>query len=85
MGVPTLLSFADPADEVLLELETKIGSPDSDTGWSEDPQCDVPNVRRVTYGDLEVVMVDEDIEDGTPGVDAVFGQWFVAGAWATDS
>ncbi len=85
MGTPTLLSFDDSADEVLLELDTKVGPPDSDTGWIEDPLCEIPNVRRVTYGDLEVVMVDEDIEDETPGVDAVFGQWFVSGAWATDS
>ena len=42
-------------------------------------------VRRVTYGDVEVVLVDEDIEDGTPGVDGVLGQWFVSGPWAIES
>ena len=82
---PNLLSFDDPADEVLSELDGKIGPSDSDTGWIEDPSCTTLNVRRVVYGDLEVVMVDEDIADGTPGVDAVFGQWFVSGAWAIDS
>jgi len=85
MVEPNLLSFDDPADEVLLELDEKIGPSDSDTGWIEDPLCAALNVRRVIYGDLEVVMADEDIADGTPGVDAVFGQWFVSGAWATDS
>ncbi|CAI8411440.1 MAG: Uncharacterised protein [Acidimicrobiales bacterium AG-410-I20] len=84
-GVPVLLAFDDLADEVLLEFDTKIGPSDSDTGWIEDPLCDFPMVRRVTYEDVEVVLVDEDIEDGTPGIDAVFGQWFVSGAWATES
>ena len=84
-GTPVLIAFDDPADEVLLELDTRIGPSDADTGWVEDPLCDVPVVRRLTYGDVEVVLVDEDIEDGEPGVDAVFGQWFIFGPWATES
>jgi len=84
-GTPILLSFDDSADEVLLELGEKVGPPDSDTGWVEDPLCEPLNVRRVIYGDLEVVMIDEDITDGTPGVDSVFGQWFVSGPWSVES
>ena len=84
-GTPVLVAFDDSAEEVLLELDVKIGPAVADTGWVEDPLCDLPIVRRVTYGDVEVVLVDEDIEDGEPGVDAVFGQWFVSGPWATES
>jgi hypothetical protein len=65
--------FGDLADEVLTLLQATLGAPDGDSGWRNDTAC-TGETRRVTWGDLEIVLSRLETDDET--IDT-FEQWFV--------
>jgi hypothetical protein len=65
--------FGDLADEVLTLLQATLGAPDGDSGWRNDAAC-TGETRRVTWGDLEIVLSRLETDDET--IDT-FEQWFV--------
>jgi len=79
-----LLGFGSHPNTVVDTLVDVLGGPISDTGWVVDEACDLQTVRRVRFGDLEVVFTDDGLADSTEVV-ARFTQWFVSGADASES
>ena len=74
-----LVGLGDAAEAVVAVLTTALSAPVTDTGWIEDGLCVGDLTRRVTFGDLEIVLSDADATEGEPGTGATFTQWFASG------
>ena len=79
-----LLGFGSDPNAVVDTLVGVLGDLTSDTGWVVDEACDSQIVRRVWFGDLEVVFTGDGLADSTDAIDR-FAQWFVEGADASES
>ena len=69
-----LLALGDDGDLVLADLVTVLGEPVGDTGWATDGLCAPTEVRRLVWGDLEVVLARDAVEWPSQ-----MAQWFVSG------
>lgn len=69
-----LLALGDDGDLVLADLVTVLGEPVGDTGWATDGLCTPAEVRRLVWGDLEVVLARDAVEWPSR-----MAQWFVSG------
>ena len=69
-----LLALGDDGDLVLADLVTVLGEPVGDTGWAADGLCTPAQVRRLVWGDLEVVLARDAVEWPSR-----MAQWFVSG------
>ena len=69
-----LLALGDDGDLVLADLVTVRGEPVGDTGWASDGLCTPAEVRRLVWGDLEVVLARDAVEWPSR-----MAQWFVSG------
>ncbi len=79
----SLVALGDSAEAVVAALTALLGAPRTDTGWQADEACAGDLARRVTFGELEVVLADADATEGVPGTGATFTQWFATGPDAT--
>jgi hypothetical protein len=70
----SVLRFGDDAEPVLDALVGTLGDPDTDTGFAEVELCFSALTRFVRWGQLEVVLGEDD--EGA----ATFTQWHVDGA-----
>jgi len=70
-----LVLFGQSEESVFAALTDVLGDPDSDTGLEESAFCFGARNRFVTWGDLEVVFTEEELDTG----DARFTQWFASG------
>ena len=69
-----LLALGDDGALVLADLVTVLGEPVGDTGWATDGLCTPAEVRRLVWGDLEVVLARDAVEWPSR-----MAQWFVSG------
>ena len=69
-----LLALGDDGNLVLADLVTVLGEPVGDTGWATDGLCAPTEVRRLVWGDLEVVLARDAVEGPSR-----MAQWFVSG------
>lgn len=65
----TTVGLGEDADGAVADLTCWLGAPSTDTGWGAEEFCFSDQRRRLTWGDLEVVLIDNG------GVRTV-GQWF---------
>lgn len=70
----SVLRIGSGAEGVLADLEAVLGAPDSDTGFSEVEFCFSGRSRFVRWGQLEVVLGENE------GGGATFTQWYVDGS-----
>ena len=69
-----LWAFGDDGEAALADLVTVMGEPVGDPGWGPDGRCTVPEVRRLGWGGLEVVLSRVD-----PGGPTLLEQWYLTG------
>jgi len=69
-----LWAFGDDGEAALADLTTVLGEPVGDPGWGADARCTPPEVRRLGWGDLEVVL-----SRGTAGGPTLLAQWYLTG------
>jgi hypothetical protein len=77
-GLPTRddLLFGEEADTAVNLVRGLFGAPSADTGWVEDGDCEGAKARRVRWGALEIVLLQEGA-DGAPDRTRRFAQWYV--------
>ena len=70
-----LVLFDQSEERVYPALEAVLGVPDTDTGFEESAFCFGARNRFVTWGDLEVVFTEDELDSG----EARFTQWYADG------
>ena len=73
-----LWAFGDDGEAALADLTTVLGEPVGDPGWGADARCTPPEVRRLGWGDLEVVL-----SRGAAGGPTFLAQWHLTGEDST--
>ena len=73
-----LWAFGDDGEAALADLTTVLGEPVGDPGWGVDARCTPPEVRRLGWGDLEVVL-----SRGAAGGPTLLAQWYLTGEDST--
>ena len=73
-----LWAFGDDGEVALADLTTVLGEPVGDPGWGADARCTPPEVRRLGWGDLEVVL-----SRGAAGAPTLLAQWYLTGEDST--
>ena len=73
-----LWAFGDDGEAALADLTTVLGEPVGDPGWGADARCTPPEVRRLGWGDLEVVL-----SRGVAGGPTLLAQWYLTGEDST--
>ena len=73
-----LWAFGDDGEAALADLTTVLGEPVGDPGWGADARCTPPEVRRLGWGDLEVVL-----SRGAAGGPTLLAQWYLTGEDST--
>jgi len=73
-----LWAFDDDGEAALADLTTVLGEPVGDPGWGADARCTPPEVRRLRWGDLEVVLSRE-----SAGGPTLLAQWYLTGEDST--
>lgn len=71
----TLVLFDQSEETVFAALTDALGDPDGDSGFEESSFCFGTRSRFVTWGDLEVVFTEEELDSG----EARFTQWYATG------
>ncbi len=69
-----LWAFGDDGEVALADLVTVMGQPIGDPGWEADDLCTTPEVRRLGWGGLEVVLSRVDV-----GGPTLLAQWYLTG------
>ena len=69
-----LWAFGDDGEAALADLVTVMGQPIGDPGWGPDDRCTTPEVRRLGWGGLEVVL--SRMAAGGP---TLLAQWYLTG------
>ena len=69
-----LWAFDDDGEAALADLVTVMGQPIGDPGWGPDDRCTTPEVRRLGWGGLEVVL--SRMAAGGP---TLLAQWYLTG------
>ena len=69
-----LWAFGDDGEVALADLVTVMGEPIGDPGWEADDRCTTPEVRRLGWGGLEVVLSRVDV-----GGPTLLAQWYLTG------
>ena len=69
-----LWAFGDDGEAALADLVTVMGQPIGDPGWGADDRCTTPEVRRLGWGGLEVVLSRVDV-----GGPILLAQWYLTG------
>ena len=69
-----LWAFGDDGEVALADLVTVMGQPIGDPGWEADDRCTTPEVRRLGWGGLEVVLSRVDV-----GGPTLLAQWYLTG------
>ena len=69
-----LWAFGDDGEAALADLVTVMGQPIGDPGWGPDDRCTTPEVRRLGWGGLEVVLSRE-----AAGGPTLLAQWYLTG------
>ena len=69
-----LWAFGDDGEAALADLVTVMGQPIGDPGWGADDRCTTPEVRRLGWGGLEVVLSRVDV-----GGPTLLAQWYLTG------
>ena len=69
-----LWAFGDDGEVALADLVTVMGQPIGDPGWEADDRCKTPEVRRLGWGGLEVVLSRVDV-----GGPTLLAQWYLTG------
>ncbi len=69
-----LWAFGDDGEAALADLVTVMGQPIGDPGWGADDRCTTPEVRRLGWGALEVVLSRVDV-----GGPTLLAQWYLTG------
>ena len=69
-----LWAFGDDGEVALADLVTVMGQPIGDPGWEADDLCMTPEVRRLGWGGLEVVLSRVDV-----GGPTLLAQWYLTG------
>ena len=73
-----LWAFGDDGEAALADLTTVLGEPVGDPGWGADARCTPPEVRRLGWGDLEVVL-----SRGAASGPTLLAQWYLTGEDST--
>jgi len=73
-----LRAFVADGEAALADLTTVLGEPVGDPGWGTDARCTPPDVRRLGWGDLEVVL-----SRGATGGPTLLAQWYLTGKDST--
>jgi hypothetical protein len=69
-----LWAFGDDGEVALADMVTVMGQPIGDPGWEADDRCTTPEVRRLGWGGLEVVLSRVDV-----GGPTLLAQWYLTG------
>ena len=69
-----LWAFGDDGEAALADLVTVMGQPIGDPGWGPDDRCTTPEVRRLGWGGLKVVL--SRTAAGSP---TLLAQWYLTG------
>lgn len=73
----TAVAFGETSDVALTELSAALGGADHDTGWRKDDTCEGSSTRRITWGDLEIVLTKG--ANGLLPDTLTFQQWHIGG------
>ncbi len=74
LGIKGSDDFDDDGEAALADLVTVMGQPIGDPGWGPDDRCTTPEVRRLGWGGLEVVL--SRMAAGGP---TLLAQWYLTG------